>query len=263
MSVFRSIVGAWRLFFAVILIVIGAVSVLIIFRKSPPARVQQVVQWWSRRFLLNLGIQIRSRGQPRAGGTLVVANHVSFLDIPAMHSVCPALRFVSKADVKHWPLMGDMARITGTLFIDRGSRKDALRVVHQMAQAMQDGDPVAFFPEGTTGNGLTLLNFHANLLQAAIVTETPIQPVTVRFSEPGHAFSPTVSFTGDTTLMESFWNIARMRGMEVHVEFLPPVGVRHADRRALSEELRQIIGRSLYGNDWPTPADTEATPQAI
>ena len=90
-------------------------------------------------------------------------------------------RFVSKADVRHWPLLGWLVACGGTLFIERERKRDALRVVHQMAEALQAGETVAVFPEGTTSDGHGLLPFHANLLQAAIATETPVQPVALRY----------------------------------------------------------------------------------
>ena len=91
-------------------------------------------------------------------------------------------RFVSKADVRHWPLIGSLARGAGTLFIERESRRDAMRVVHHMAERLTAGDVLAIIPEGTTSDGVSLLPFHANLLQAAIATNAPVLPVALRFT---------------------------------------------------------------------------------
>ena len=135
-----------------------------------------------------------------------------------------------------WPLLGWLIKGAGTLFIERERKRDALRVVHQMAEALQAGDTVAVFPEGTTGDGRALLPFHANLLQAAIATGTPVQPVALRYTEPGHRFSPAVAVrSATTTLLHSVWRMACARGLGVHVELLPAAGSAHADRRALAE----------------------------
>ena len=185
-----------------------------------------------------------SEGQFRPAATLLVANHVSWLDIAAMHAVCPQARFVSKADVRRWPLLGWLIGAAGTLFIERERKRDALRVVHQMAEALAAGDMVAVFPEGTTGDGRALLPFHANLLQAAIATETPVQPVALRFTEPGLDYSPAVSSLGATTLVHSVWTIACARGVQVRRDgCCRRAAAQHADRRALAQTLREDIDR--------------------
>jgi 1-acyl-sn-glycerol-3-phosphate acyltransferase len=176
---------------------------------------------------------------------LLVANHISWLDIMAVHAVCPHARFVSKADVKSWPLMRHLVDAGGTLYLERERKRDALRVVHAMADALKAGDTVAIFPEGTTSDGQALLPFHANLLQAAIATETPVQPVAIRFSDSGHAVSRAVEFVGATTLAQSLWRVASGDGLVVRVALLPPREAAHADRRVLAEQLRGDIAAAL------------------
>ena len=203
------------------------------------------IAWWSAGLLRAVGVQLRLSGQPRPGATLLIANHVSWLDIAALHAAVPQARFVSKADVLHWPLLGWLIRGAGTLFIERDRKRDALRVVHAMAQALQAGETVAVFPEGTTGAGPELLPFHANLLQAAIATATPIQPAVLRFADARHRFSPAVAFVGDTTLLQSLWRVATARGLVVHVDLLGSQASAHADRRALAGTLRSMMADRL------------------
>ena len=157
----------------------------------------------------------------------------------------PQARFVSKADVKHWPLVGTLVEGAGTLFIERTSKRDALRVVHQTAAALQAGDCVAVFPEGTTGAGPELLPFHANLLQAAVATAAPVLPVVLRWHEPGERFSMAARFIGDMTLVQSLWAIASARGLGIDVQILPAMPTTGLDRRALGETLRGLIGARL------------------
>jgi 1-acyl-sn-glycerol-3-phosphate acyltransferase len=168
-----------------------------------------------------------------------------------LHGVAPQARFVSKADVLAWPLLGWLIRNAGTLFIERERKRDALRVLHQVAEALTSGDTVAVFPEGTTGDGATLLPFHANLLQSAIASSTPVQCVAIRYSDPAHRFSPAVQFLGETTLLQSVWRILTAEGLRVHVDLLPPQGARHADRRALAEHLRAQIHAQLHATAAP------------
>ena len=206
---------------------------------------QARIGWWSAGVLRAMGVALHVTGAARPGATLLLANHVSWLDIAALHAAVPHARFVSKADVLRWPLLGWLIRGAGTLFIERERKRDALRVVHAMAEALQAGQTVAVFPEGTTGEGPELLPFHANLLQAAIATATPIQPAVLRFSDPTHRFSPAVAYVGDTTLLQSLWRVATARGLEAHVALLLPAGSAHADRRALAETLRGMMAAHL------------------
>ena len=241
----RGLVGAARLAHVLVHGLHGLVIVLLRFPALAPAERHARIRWWSAALLRTLGLELRARGTPRPGAKLVVANHVSWLDIAALHAVMPEAHFVSKADVRHWPLVGRLVAGAGTLFIEREKKRDALRVVHQMAEALQGGQTVAVFPEGTTGDGRALLPFHANLMQAAIATGVPVQPVLLRYFDPDHPISPHAEFLGDTTLRQSLWRMARARGLGVEVTVLPAEGTAHADRRALAEQVRQQIAAAL------------------
>ena len=218
---------------------------LLRFDSLQEAQRQVVVAWWSAKMLRVLGLQLQVQGSFSPGAKLVVANHVSWIDIMAIHAVCPEARFVSKADVQKWPLLNRLVSAGGTLYIEREKRRDALRVVHQMADALKAGDTVAVFPEGTTGDGSTLLPFHANLLQAAIATATPVQPVALRFSDAHHAVSPAAQFVGDTTLVQSLWLLACGKQVVVRLQVMALLATTQADRRQLAENLRELIAQQL------------------
>jgi 1-acyl-sn-glycerol-3-phosphate acyltransferase len=187
-----------------------------------------------------LGVTVHSQGEPTPGPCLLVANHVSWLDILVIHAVHPQARFVAKADVGRWPLIGQLTTAGGTLFIERERKRDAMRVVHHMAEALRSGDTVAVFPEGTTSEGHDLLPFHANLLQAAVATATAVQPVALSYTEPGHDVSPSAAYVGDTSLVTSLWRIAAVRGLSVRLQWLEaqPAG---SDRRVLAQSLQAAI----------------------
>lgn len=223
----------------------GVAIVLLRFPALDLAARRARIAWWSAKMLRCLGLELRVEGRFKAGAKLVVANHVSWIDIMAIHAACPEARFVSKADVQHWPLVNRLIDSAQTLYIQRESRRDALRVVHRMAEALAAGDTVAVFPEGTTGPGPELLHFHANLLQAAIATGVPVQPVALRYAAPGERFSADAAWIGETTLAQSLWRLARTRGLVAHVQVLPAEGSAHADRRALAERVRTQIGDRL------------------
>jgi 1-acyl-sn-glycerol-3-phosphate acyltransferase len=237
--------AVWRLVRAVVHGLHGVLIVLLRFPSLPRAGRRARIAWWSAKMLRLLGLRLEIDGRFKPGAKLIVANHVSWLDIMAIHAVCPEARFVSKADVQGWPLVKRLVASAETLYLQRENRRDALRVVHRMADALKAGDTVAVFPEGTTGPGPALLPLHANLLQAAIATGTPVQPVVLRYADQHGPFSLAAQYLGDTTLTQSLWRLARGQGLVVHVAVLAPQGSQHADRRALSEHLHSLMAARL------------------
>lgn len=207
-----------------------------------PEQQAQVVEGWSRQLLGIMGITVQVVGQPPAAGPLLlVSNHISWLDIPAIHAARNC-RFVAKADIRGWPLVNQLAIGSGTLFIERTSRRDAMRVVHQMADALRQGDILAVFPEGTTGDGRTMLPFHANLLQAALATNTPAQPVALKFVDAATGM-PTYapSFVGDETLVGSVWRTLSAPPITAVVRFGEPQGSAGRDRREWAVALQDEV----------------------
>ncbi len=125
-----------------------------------------------------------------------------------------------------------------------------MRVVHQVAQSLSDGQTVTVFPEGTTTDGQGLLPFHANLLQAAISTGAPIQAVALRFSDQQEPVSAAAAYVGDTNLLESVWAVVSAQRMVARVQWLDALDSRHGDRRALARTLRQRILDELNVTEW-------------
>jgi len=255
----RRVRAVWRLMRMLLHLLHGVAVMALRFPSTDAAGRQQHIRWWSAKLVRLAGLELQVSGVPRPGATLLLANHISWLDIAAIHAVAPQARFVSKADVLAWPLLGWLIRGAGTLFIERERKRDALRVLHQVADALKAGDTVAVFPEGTTGDGPMLLPFHANLLQAAVSTGTPVQGVALRYSDPARRFSPAAQFLGETTLLQSVWRMLSAQGLRVHVELLQPQGARHADRRALAEYLRSQIHARLHDSAPPQPPAARQT----
>lgn len=212
------------------------------FPKWDDAAREQAVSDWARRMLHIMGIELVLKGQPLANGpVLLAANHVSWLDILVMHSA-GYCRFVSKADIKHWPMLGAMAAGAGTLFIERESRRDAHRVVHHMVERLQAGEVLAVFPEGTTGDGLMLKPFHANLIQAAISANVPVQPMALRFVDSGTGqTSQAPRYVDDDTLLSSVWCTLTARGLQAQVTVGAAGLAQGRDRRSWAADLRLEI----------------------
>jgi 1-acyl-sn-glycerol-3-phosphate acyltransferase len=242
----RSLMGAWRLLRAVLHLVLGMLIIRLRFGAYSQIQRDLRIGWWSAKLVRLLGLRIITKGEvPPVTRTLVVANHVSWLDIPVIHAVLPQARFVSKADVLQWPLIGALISGAGTLFIERERKRDALRVMHRMAQALNDGQAVAVFPEGTVSDGAGLLPFHANLLQAAVSTQANVLPVVLRFSDDEHAVSQAVQYLDHTTLLGSAWRIVCTPRITVTITVLPPLSAQGLDRRALAETARAAMASVL------------------
>ncbi|MBC7918086.1 MAG: 1-acyl-sn-glycerol-3-phosphate acyltransferase [Rhodoferax sp.] len=234
--------ACWRLCRVAAHVLVGAWTIRFTFPRLSQPEKDAAVQAWAHAMLAKLAIKLVVSGQPPVvGPVLLAANHISWLDIVVMHAARHC-RFVSKADVQHWPVVGMLATGAGTLYIERESRRDAMRVVHHMAERLQAGEILAVFPEGTTGDGTDLLPFHANLLQAAISADAPIQPVALRFLDEASgdpSFAPC--YVGDDTLMGSLWRTLCTQGLVASVCFGEPQSAQGRDRRSWAADLRVTI----------------------
>jgi 1-acyl-sn-glycerol-3-phosphate acyltransferase len=232
----------WRVGRMLLHVLAGWLMITLLFPRWHQQRRDATVQAWARRMLRILGIPLHVTGEPPVRGPmLLVSNHVSWLDILVMHAARHC-RFVSKADVKHWPLIGTLASGAGTLYIERGKRRDAMRVVHQMAESLKSGDVVAVFPEGTTADGQVLLPFHANLIQAAIAAEVPVQPVALRFLDRcSGKDSVSPLYLDDDTLVGSLWRTLAGPPFVAHVRFGQPQRQDGRDRRTWASDLQAAV----------------------
>ncbi len=234
--------ACWRLVRMLVHMAKGLWIVALRFPALAPDQQHARVQIWSLELLACAGIRLRIMGQPPLGGpVMLVANHLSWLDIPVMHAARHC-RFVSKSDVQDWPLIGTLATAGGTLYIQRSSRRDALRMVQDLQQALERSEVLAVFPEGTTGDGRDLLPFHANLLQAAVSAQAPVQPVGLRYSDRSTgATSYAPSYVGDETLLGSIWRTLSADGLDAVVHYGELQPTQGLDRRTLAARTRSSI----------------------
>ena len=234
--------GCWRRLRILVHILAGLWIAAVRLPRQQPSQQSAQVQAWALALLGHAGITLEIRGRPPiTGPVLLVSNHISWLDIPVMHAARHC-RFVSKSDVQDWPLIGTLATAAGTLYIERSSRRDALRMVHLMRDALNANEVLAVFPEGTTGDGRTLLAFHANLLQAAVSADAPVQPVGLRFVDKASgqtSYAP--SYIGDETLIGSIWRTLCAPPIAAVVHYGEPEWAEGRDRRAWSHQLRNTV----------------------
>ncbi len=240
----RNLAACAKLARAVWHILVGFVTIALVFPRLSQEQRELRVQVWSLKMLGCLAVALVVKGQLVATGPLLlVANHISWLDIISLHAA-RYCRFVSKSDIRQWPVIGTLATGVGTLFIERASRRDAMRVVHHMTERLRAGDVIGVFPEGTTSDGQSLLPFHANLFQAAIAADAPVQPVALQFVDQlSGKISLAACYIGDDTLWESLWRTLRTPGIAVVITFGEPQLAQGRDRRAWALAVKSDIER--------------------
>ena len=234
-------------------IVLGApVTVLCQYRpfrdlrpgRRPLSEVTAV--WWMRTVCRIFGLRIERSGTFGPGARLLVANHISWLDIPLINSMA-AVSFVSKAEINDWPVVGLMARSGRTLFHQRGSHDSASGVATIMAERLAQGGRVAIFPEGGIRPGHGVKRFHGRMFAAAIETGSPVQPIMLRYlREGGH--DPDMTFLPGEHFVSNFFRLLRQGPCIAHVEVLPEIAAAGRQRRDVAAEAEAAV-RSAFEAD--------------
>jgi 1-acyl-sn-glycerol-3-phosphate acyltransferase len=219
---------------------------------------RRMAQNWSAGLLSVLGIRLKCQGEvpdPEAPRVMLAANHISWLDVYSLISVCPA-RFVAKSEIAGWPLLGWFSKNAGTLFIERSKRGDTARINEHIAEAMMSGSRVAIFPEGTTSHGTSLRHFHASLLQPAVTTTATVFPVAIRYTDTAGKASQAAPYV-NISLLESLRRILREPWIQVELTFTGPVSSAGKNRRELARSAEAAIANAL---SLPVPHKESETP---
>jgi 1-acyl-sn-glycerol-3-phosphate acyltransferase len=225
----------------------GVLTALLLFPfLSPPERDKRVVRW-AGCLLAIVGVRVTVRGRSpgvRGGGALVVANHVSWLDIYLLLSLLPA-RFVSKAEVRRWPVIGWLSEKAGTLFLERTRKTDALRMNRHMADHLRAGECLALFPEGTTTDGETLLPFYPSLFQPAVEAGAQVWPLLIRYRRADGSHCEAAAYYGEMSLLTSARRVMGEAGIHAELTFLPPIAAAGLHRRELASRAEAAIRAAL------------------
>ncbi len=226
-------------------LVVGLVTIACVFPFVTPLRRDTLIQRWSQRLLRIFALRPDVQGSvhnPGAQGLVLVANHVSWLDIFVINAIRPA-RFIAKAELARWPLIGWLIRGVNTLFIDRSSRRHLHEVNGHVANALGNGDIIAVFPEGEVTDG-TLHHFHGSLLQPAIEAGAPVQALAIRYTDASGV--PTQAPVYATlSFVQSLWQVTHEPAMNVQVTLFPALPSRGADRRTLATSAETLIRQAL------------------
>lgn len=203
----------------------------------------RVIRAWSLVMMRIFGLRVVRFGTPLREASMLVANHVSWMDITLMHSA-RVVGFVAKSEISRWPVIGVLARRAGTIYHRRGSNESMAGVLHQMVERLQAGDSVGVFPEGGTTPGDGVRTFHARIFQAAVVADVPVQPVALRYGDHGSA-QTVIAFAPGENFLQNFLRVLGEPSRNVEVHFLDPMRPGPEGRRHLAEGCRERILQAM------------------
>lgn len=242
-------------------LVLGVTLAAGVFPLCGTALRDRIIMAWARQLLRVLGVRLQA-GPPPAlpGGALLVCNHVSWLDIYLIYAA-RRVHFVSKAEVRNWPVAGWLAHKTGTLFIERGRRADTRRVNVEMRMLLQSGAWVAVFPEGTTSDGHGMRRFMPSLLQPAVELNCPIVPAALRYRSLAGETSVVPAYIGDISMWQSLMQIVSEPGLIAELHFGAPI-MPDGHRRELAAQAEAATARLLGVESAGTSPQTPGGPPA-
>lgn len=231
-------------------LLLGLLTAALVFPLAGEAGRARLVRRWSVKLLglCRVKVQVIDAAAGAAPThALIVANHISWLDIFVINSWHPC-RFVAKADIRGWPLLGWLCARAGTIFIERGSLRAVRRIYEGLVHRLQAGERVAFFPEGTTSEQGSVLPFHSNLFESAVEAQVPVQPFALRYLRvDGGGFHPAVTFIGDMSFVESLIVILKGGSIRAELVRLPVIETAGGHRRELAQAAHDAIAAELQG----------------
>ncbi len=210
----------------------------------------KLVTAWMQQMCWTLGIQVQTHGIPILKTALLVANHISWLDIIALRSVHNTV-FLAKSEIRGWPVLGFLAALSGTQFICRNRPRAARRATAKLTKLLRDGRNVTLFPEGTTLDGHTVGPFHSALFQSAIDSKCPIQPLGLCYTHQGR-IDPLVPFIGDDPFLSHLWRILGLKHIQLDIYSTPPINPTATSRVELAQSARQCLLRAIPPTDTTT-----------
>ncbi len=248
---------SFRLARAAVHVLDAVVRVTVLFPWCTASSRRCHIAAWSQKALRIFGLRTTNSVRPfkGSGARLLVANHVSWLDVFAIWSATDAT-FVAKGEVGGWPVIGSLARRLGVIFIDRSRRRDAMTASRQVANLLGQGRNVCIFPEGTSTNGREFQSFHAALFQPAIDAGVAVQPIAIRYLRANGELATEAAFTGDMSLVRSMWRLAGTDRITVDIAYLPLVHTAGLDRRIAATLAHALIDQRLREPvaAWPLPS---------
>ena len=229
-----------------LLIVIGTIPVVLcINRVGKSIRVGEryldefMQHMWACAMCRIFGLRVRVSGLVQPAPALIVANHISWLDIVALYNAA-ATGFVSKAEVADYPLVGFLARMSSTVFHERGKHDSSSNVTEAMIERLNAGQRVAIFPEGGIKPGDRVKVFHARLFRAAVEAACPVQPVMIRYIRDGRR-DPDMTFMANESFAGNIFRLLGRPSCEADIRFLEAMQAQGRARRELAEAAQAAV----------------------
>ena len=217
-----------------------------------------IVQQWNRILCVILGLKVTMQGERSDSPALLVANHISWLDIVGLLAHGRGV-FLAKSEVRHWPVIGWLCDRAGTLFIARGAAGAADRACKQIRNALVLGKNVYIFPEGTSTDGQKVRPFFPRLLEAAIATGVSIQPVALQYKRDGDR-DRIAPFVGDDDFTSHLFRVLEQNTTELCINFLPVISTENRERRELAKLARRKIETIVLSDrEHPGPSDVDGS----
>lgn len=239
MTVLRAARLSWHLIHALLL---ACIFPTLSWRSQ-----QGAMQRWSLKLLEILHVRLHAFGTENTTGhsaKLLVANHISWLDVFVINASTPA-RFVAKAEVSSWPLIGWLVRRSGTAFVKRERSRDTLRVNQVIEESLLAGEDMALFLQGTSTDGALPVRFRSSMLQGAIDAAAVLHPLVIVYHDRNGNRIDEVAFIGEMTLLASIWKILCLRSSHVSVYYVPGISCAGASRHDLAARAQDAVNAVL------------------
>ncbi|AJD47570.1 1-acyl-sn-glycerol-3-phosphate acyltransferase [Isoalcanivorax pacificus W11-5] len=238
----------WRVARVLAHILLGFVLALVFGAFWAPYRpvVRRIARWWLQHLLGILNVQVTVQGAPPVAGHFLVANHVSWLDIPVLAAQTDVY-FLSKAEVRNWPLIGHLAAAAGTLFIRRGSGESRQKA-EEIAGHLRNGHNILVFPEGTTTDGRSVRRFFRQLFTAPLLAQAPVQPVALRYRDRHGEPDRGIAFINDDAFHTHLWAMLLRDDVPVTVTFGEPVIATDETPEMLSQQCHRTVLQAVTGH---------------
>ena len=238
----NKIVGCYRFVCGLLFALACILLVLFYLQWVKPEAKRNIIRSWARTFINLIGMKFRVKGEVYENPCLIVANHISFVDIFALNALKPG-RFIAKSEIAGWPVFGRIAKGVDTLFIERKNHRSIIAVNEQISAALMQKQTVMLFPEGKTSIGVSLLPLKANLIEPAVLSGTPVQPVAICYTENGQ--KTTKASYANISIFDCLWTICSTPGLAVTLKVLPIIDVTGKTRHEVAHEAAASMSEAM------------------
>lgn len=247
-------IALWRVIRLFLHFSVGAVRIFFFIRFYNEAKTAEVLRAWSSKLIKILDIRLAVEGSlpQQLHNTLIVANHISWLDILVIFTVIKP-RFVAKKEISHWPIIGRLTKLGQTVFIERENKRDIMQVNQQLSKELAAGNCIAVFPEGTTSNGLSVNKFRPSLFEPIYYSKGWVIPIAIQYLDIQRNITTRPAFVGDMSLLHSVWKVLTCYQLTIKVIFNEVLDShQYTSRSHLANIAQHQIAKHWITNDGST-----------